>query len=152
MNGFFPEQPCYCIEILEWINVEDITDEWRYIWKHDPPEPVYAVMMGGFVESLNLAFVYESIYTKSEYEQIRQNGFDYQTLSWMTHILTDCPDDSDYEMDKRLETEAASRQPPKFPFFSTIVETNLPAIKTYRIQRKKIAAELGSCFSNEEKV
>ena len=61
MNGFFPEQPCYCIEILEWINVEDITDEWRYIWKHDPPEPVYAVMMGGFVESLNLAFVYESI-------------------------------------------------------------------------------------------
>ena len=82
MNGFFPEQPCYCIEILEWINVEDITDEWRYIWKHAPPEPVYAVMMGGFVESLNLAFVYESIYTKSEYEQIRQDGFDCQTLSW----------------------------------------------------------------------
>ena len=32
MNGFFPEQPCYCIEILEWINVEDITDEWL-LWK-----------------------------------------------------------------------------------------------------------------------
>ena len=71
MDGFFSEQPCYRIEILEWINEEDITDEWRYIWKHDPPEPVYEVMMGGFVESLNLAFVYESIYTRSEYEQIR---------------------------------------------------------------------------------
>ena len=57
MDGFFSEQPCYRIEILEWINEEDITDEWRYIWKHDPPEPVYEVMMGGFVESLNLAFV-----------------------------------------------------------------------------------------------
>ena len=45
MDGFFSEQPCYRIEILEWINVEDITDEWRYIWKHDPPEPVYAVIM-----------------------------------------------------------------------------------------------------------
>lgn len=78
MDGFFSEQPCYRIEILEWINEEDITDEWRYIWKHDPPEPVYEVMMGGFVESLNLAFVYESIYTRSEYEQIRQSGFDYQ--------------------------------------------------------------------------
>ena len=52
MDGFFSEQPCYRIEILEWINEEDITDEWRYIWKHDPPEPVYEVMMGGFVESL----------------------------------------------------------------------------------------------------
>ncbi len=62
MDGFFSEQPCYRIEILEWINEEDITDEWRYIWKHDPPEPVYEVMMGGFVESLNLAFVYESIH------------------------------------------------------------------------------------------
>ena len=41
MDGFFSEQPCYRIEILEWINEEDITDEWRYIWKHDPPEPVY---------------------------------------------------------------------------------------------------------------
>ena len=51
MDGFFSEQPCYRIEILEWINEEDITDEWRYIWKHDPPEPVYEVMMGGFVES-----------------------------------------------------------------------------------------------------
>ena len=38
MDGFFSEQPCYRIEILEWINEEDITDEWRYIWKHDPPE------------------------------------------------------------------------------------------------------------------
>ena len=129
MDGFFSEQPCYRIEILEWINVEDITDEWRYIWKHDPPEPVYAVMMGGFVESLNLAFVYESIYTKSEYEQIRQNGFDYQTLSWMPHILTDCPDDSDYEMDKRLETEAASRQPPKFPFFQRLWRRISPRLK-----------------------
>ena len=89
MDGFFSEQPCYRIEILEWINEEDITDEWRYIWKHDPPEPVYEVMMGGFVESLNLAFVYESIYTRSEYEQIRQSGFDYQPLLWRTHILTD---------------------------------------------------------------
>ena len=34
MDGFFSEQPCYRIEILEWINEEDITDEWRYIWKH----------------------------------------------------------------------------------------------------------------------
>lgn len=101
MDGFFPEQPCYRIEILEWINEEDITDEWRYIWKHDPPEPVYAVMIGGFVESLNLAFVYECIYAKSEYEQIRKSGFDYQTLCWRTHILTDCPDDSDYERDER---------------------------------------------------
>ena len=50
MDGFFSEQPCYRIEILEWINEEDITDEWRYIWKHDPPEPVYEVMMGGFVD------------------------------------------------------------------------------------------------------
>lgn len=116
MNRFFPEQPCYRIEILEWINVEDITDEWRYIWKHAPPEPVYAVMMGGFVESLNLAFVYESIYTKSEYEQIRQSGFDYQTLSWRTHILTDCPDDSDYRIGEGLEIEAAAKQSPKFPF------------------------------------
>ena len=116
MNGFFPEQPCYCIEILEWINVEDITDEWRYIWKHDPLEPVYTVMMGGFVESLNLAFVYESIYTKSEYEQIRQSGFDYQTLSWRTHILTDCPDDSDYRIGEGLKIEAAAKQSPKFPF------------------------------------
>ena len=45
MDGFFSEQPCYRIEILEWINEEDITDEWRYIWKHDPPEPVYAQTM-----------------------------------------------------------------------------------------------------------
>ena len=118
MNGFFPEQPCYCIEILEWINVEDITDEWRYIWKHDPPEPVYAVMMGGFVESLNLAFVYESIYTKSEYEQIRQDGFDCQTLSWRTHILTDCPDDSDYEKDEHTGTGAAYGQRRQSPLFS----------------------------------
>ena len=116
MNRFFPEQPCYRIEILEWINVEDITDEWHYIWNHDPPEPVYAVMMGGFVESLCLAFVYESIYTKSEYEQIRQSGFDYQTLSWRTHILTDCPDDSDYRIGEGLEIEAAAKQSPKFPF------------------------------------
>ena len=29
---FFPEQPCYHIEILEWIDKEDITDEWRYVW------------------------------------------------------------------------------------------------------------------------
>ena len=118
MNGFFPEQPCYCIEILEWINVEDITDEWRYIWKHAPPEPGYAVMMGGFVESLNLAFVYESIYTKSEYEQIRQDGFDCQTLSWRTHILTDCPDDSDYEKDEHTGTGAAYGQRRQSPLFS----------------------------------
>ena len=118
MNGFFPEQPCYCIEILEWINVEDITDEWRYIWKHAPPEPVYAVMMGGFVESLNLAFVYESIYTKSEYEQVRQDGFDCQTLSWRTHILTDCPDDSDYEKDEHTGTGAAYGQRRQSPLFS----------------------------------
>lgn len=117
MNGFFPEQPCYRIEILEWINVEDITDEWRYIWKHDPPEPVYAVMMGGFVESLNLAFVYESIYTKSEYEQIRKDGFDYQTLSWMTNILTDCPDDSDYEYAECMKSETATKRLHRFPFF-----------------------------------
>lgn len=75
MDGFFSEQPCYRIEILEWINEEDITDEWRYIWKLNPPEPVYEVMRGGFVESLNLAFVYESIYTRSEYEQIRAKRF-----------------------------------------------------------------------------
>lgn len=117
MDGFFPEQPCFCIEILEWINVEDITDEWRYTWKHDPPEPVYEVMIGGFVESLNLAFVYESIYTRSEYEQIRQSGFDYQPLLWRTHILTDCPDDSDYEMDEEVETEAAAKQPSKLQLF-----------------------------------
>ena len=30
---FFPEQPCYHIEILEWIDEEDITDEWRYVWR-----------------------------------------------------------------------------------------------------------------------
>ena len=40
---FFPEQPCYHIEILEWIDKEDITDEWRYVWMYDPPEPVYSV-------------------------------------------------------------------------------------------------------------
>ena len=80
---FFPEQPCYHIEILEWIDEEDITDEWRYVWRYDPPEPVYAVTLGGFVEPLSRAFVYECIYTKSEYEQIKQTGFDYQTLSWM---------------------------------------------------------------------
>ena len=109
MDGFFSEQPCYRIEILEWINEEDITDEWRYIWKHDPPEPVYEVMMGGFVESLNLAFVYESIYTRSEYEQIRQSGFDYQPLLWRTHILTDCPDDdANYEKDENAGTGAVS--------------------------------------------
>ena len=78
---FFPEQPCYHIEILEWIDEEDITDEWRYVWRYDPPEPVYAVTLGGFVEPLSRAFVYECIYTKSEYEQIKQTGFDYQTLS-----------------------------------------------------------------------
>ena len=83
---FFPEQPCYHIEILEWIDKEDITDEWRYVWMYDPPEPVYSVTLGGFVEPLSLAFVYECIYTKSEYEQIKQTGFDYQTLSWMTHV------------------------------------------------------------------
>ena len=32
---FFPEQPCYHIEILEWIDKEDITDEWRYVWMYD---------------------------------------------------------------------------------------------------------------------
>ena len=63
---FFPEQPCYHIEILEWIDKEDITDEWRYVWMYDPPEPVYSVTLGGFVEPLSLAFVYECIYTKSE--------------------------------------------------------------------------------------
>lgn len=101
---FFPEQPCYHIEILEWIDKEDITDEWRYVWMYDPPEPVYSVTLGGFVEPLSLAFVYECIYTKSEYEQIKQTGFDYQTLSWMTHILTDCPDDFDYEKDESTES------------------------------------------------
>lgn len=114
---FFPKEPCYRIEILEWINVEDITDEWRYIWKHDPPEPVYTVMMGGFVESLSLAFVYESIYTESQYEQIRRNGFDYLQLLWRTHILTDCPDDSDYEEDKSVGTGIAVGQRRKFPLF-----------------------------------
>lgn len=118
MDGFFPKQPCYRIEILEWINEEDITDEWRYIWKHDPPEPVYAVMMGGFVESLSLAFVYESIYSRSQYEQIRQSGFDYMPLLWRTHILTDCPDDSDYEKDERSATGAADGRGCQFPLLS----------------------------------
>ena len=118
MDVFFSEQPCYRIEILEWINEEDITDEWRYIWKHDPPEPVYEVMMGGFVESLNLAFVYESIYTRSEYEQIRQSGFDYQPLLWRTHILTDCPDDdANYEKDENAGTGVAAKRLSKFPLF-----------------------------------
>ena len=111
---FFPEQPCYHIEILEWIDEEDITDEWRYVWRYDPPEPVYAVTLGGFVEPLSRAFVYECIYTKSEYEQIRQTGFDYQTLSWVTHILTDCPDDFDYEIDELREAKAATKQKLKF--------------------------------------
>lgn len=95
---------------MEWINVEDITDEWCYTWKNDPPEPVYEVMMGGFVESLNLAFVYESRYTRSEYERIRKSGFDYQPLLWRTHILTDCPDDSDYEKDEHMGVRAAYGQ------------------------------------------
>ncbi len=111
---FFPEQPCYHIEILEWIDKEDITDEWRYVWRYDPPEPVYAVTLGGFVEPLSLAFVYECIYTKSEYEQIKQTGFDYQTLSWMTHILTDCPDDFDYEKDEPRKAGGVTKQLPRF--------------------------------------
>ena len=111
---FFPEQPCYHIEILEWIDKEDITDEWRYVWMYDPPEPVYSVTLGGFVEPLSLAFVYECIYTKSEYEQIKQTGFDYQTLSWMTHILTDCPDDFDYEKDEPRKAGGVTKQLPRF--------------------------------------
>lgn len=69
---------------------------------------------GGFVEPLSRAFVYECIYTKSEYEQIRQTGFDYQTLSWVTHILTDCPDDFDYEINELREVKAATKQKLKF--------------------------------------
>lgn len=111
---FFPEQPCYHIEILEWIDKEDITDEWRYVWMYDPPEPVYSVTLGGFVEPLSLAFVYECIYTKSEYEQIKQTGFDYQTLSWMTHILTDCPDDFDYEKAEPRKAGGVTKQLPRF--------------------------------------
>ena len=111
---FFPEQRCYHIEILEWIDKEDITDEWRYVWMYDPPEPVYSVTLGGFVEPLSLAFVYECIYTKSEYEQIKQTGFDYQTLSWMTHILTDCPDDFDYEKDEPRKAGGVTKQLPRF--------------------------------------
>ena len=114
---FFPEQPCYRIEILEWIDEENITDEWRQVWMCDPPEPVYAVTMGGFVESLSLAFVYECIFSKSEYEHIRQTGFDYQTLSWRTHILTDCPDDFDDEKDEHSGVGRHPRQMPKFPLF-----------------------------------
>ena len=41
---FFPKQPCYHIEILEWI---EEADEWRYVWRYNPPEPVYAVTLGG---------------------------------------------------------------------------------------------------------
>lgn len=75
-------------------------------------------MMGGFVESLNLAFVYESIYTRSEYEQIRQSGFDYQPLLWRTHILTDCPDDdANYEKDENAGTGVAAKRLSKFPLF-----------------------------------
>ena len=63
---------------------------------------------------LSLAFVYECIYTKSEYEQIKQTGFDYQTLSWMTHILTDCPDDFDYEKDEPRKAGGVTKQLPRF--------------------------------------
>lgn len=69
---------------------------------------------GGFVEPLSRAFVYECIYTKSEYEQIKQTGFDYQTLSWMTHILTDCPDDFDYEKDEPRKAGGVTKQLPRF--------------------------------------
>lgn len=98
----------------KYIVIEDITDEWRYVWRYDPPEPVYAVTLGGFVEPLSRAFVYECIYTKSEYEQIKQTGFDYQTLSWMTHILTDCPDDFDYEKDEPRKAGGVTKQLPRF--------------------------------------
>lgn len=75
---------------------------------------VYSVTLGGFVEPLSLAFVYECIYTKSEYEQIKQTGFDYQTLSWMNPILTDCPDDFDYEKDEPRKAGGVTKQLPRF--------------------------------------
>ena len=58
------------------------------------------------------------IYTRSEYEQIRQSGFDYQPLLWRTHILTDCPDDdANYEKDENAGTGVAAKRLSKFTLF-----------------------------------
>ena len=40
-DRFFPDEPEYDIEILEWIVEEDYTVEWEYVWGVKLKEPVF---------------------------------------------------------------------------------------------------------------
>lgn len=118
MDGFSQSSRATVLKYWNGSMKRIITDEWRYIWKHDPHEPVYEVMMGGFVESLNLAFVYEQYIPDPSMNRSGQSGFDYQPLLWRTHILTDCPDDdANYEKDENAGTGVAAKRLSKFTLF-----------------------------------
>ena len=46
-DRFFPDEPEYDIEILEWIVEEDYTVEWEYVWGSEASrEPVFLFGFG----------------------------------------------------------------------------------------------------------
>lgn len=49
-DRFFPDEPEYDIEILEWIVEEDYTVEWEYVWGVKLKEPVFLLVLGGYIE------------------------------------------------------------------------------------------------------
>lgn len=94
-DDFLPDQPEYDIEILEWLTEEDYTPEWEYIWKVKAKEPIYFLILGGYIQRLNRAFIYERVLTQSGYDDMKKTGRDHGPFPLPAHILTDCPEDDD---------------------------------------------------------
>ena len=94
-DRFFPDEPEYDIEILEWIVEEDYTVEWEYVWGVKLKEPVFLLVLGGYIERLSLAFIYQRVLTKYGYDCLKRTGKDHGPVPIPTHILIDCPEDDD---------------------------------------------------------
>lgn len=102
---FFPDEPEYDIEILEWIVEEDYTVEWEYVWGVKLKEPVFLLVLGGYIERLSLAFIYERVLTKYGYDCLKKTGKDHGPVPIPTHILIDCPEDDDICVGEAPEAE-----------------------------------------------
>ena len=96
---FFPDEPEYDIEILEWIVEEDYTVEWEYVWGVKLKEPVFLLVLGGYIERLSLAFIYERVLTKYGYDCLKRTGKDHGPVP---HIFSlTAPKTMIYALEKR---------------------------------------------------
>ncbi len=100
-DRFFPDEPEYDIEILEWIVEEDYTVEWEYVWGVKLKEPVFLLVLGGYIERLSLAFIYERVLTKNGYDCLKEQG-KIMARSQFPHIFSlTAPKTMIYALEKR---------------------------------------------------